>query len=88
VVGVSPGPVLTPALETYIRDVLSDGPLSDEEFAEAERRAAEKYFRVPLGRLGRPDEIAAFVALLVCPLGGFCNGTNVHLDGGSIGMIN
>jgi NAD(P)-dependent dehydrogenase (short-subunit alcohol dehydrogenase family) len=88
VVSVSPGPILTPALESFIRNVLNSGITSGLDFAEAERRAAREYFQVPLDRLGRPDEIAAVVAVLVSPFGGFCNGTNVHLDGGSIGTIN
>jgi 3-oxoacyl-[acyl-carrier protein] reductase len=84
---VSPGPVLTPSLEGFIRRVIcKDNPELD--FAEAERKAARDYFNVPLGRLGRPEEIAAIIAVLVSPLGGFCHGTNVHIDGGSIGVVN
>ncbi len=87
VVTVSPGPVLTPSLEGFIERVIRHGR-DDLDFAQAEAIAAKEYFNVPLGRLGRPEEVAALVTLLASPLGGFCNATNLHVDGGSIGTIN
>lgn len=87
VVTVSPGPILTPSLEGFIRNVVcKDQP--GISFAEAEKIAAKRYFNIPLGRLGRADEVAAIIATLASSMGGFCHGTNVHIDGGSIGMIN
>jgi 3-oxoacyl-[acyl-carrier protein] reductase len=38
--------------------------------------------QIPLGRMGAADEIAAQVALLASPRGGFTTGTNVVIDGG------
>ena len=38
--------------------------------------------QIPLGRMGRPDEVAATVAMLVSPRSGFTTGTNVVVDGG------
>ena len=36
---------------------------------------------IPLGRMGTADEVAAQVALLASPRGGFTSGTNVVIDG-------
>ena len=37
---------------------------------------------IPLGRMGTAEEVAAQVALLTSPLGGYTTGTNVVIDGG------
>ena len=37
---------------------------------------------VPLGRIGRPDEIAGLIALLVSESGSYITGTTLHVDGG------
>lgn len=42
--------------------------------------------KVPLGRLGRPEEIAALVAWLAGPESTFVTGQNIAADGGLIGM--
>jgi len=38
--------------------------------------------RIPLGRLGRPEEIAAFVAWLAGPENTYVSGQNIAIDGG------
>lgn len=38
--------------------------------------------RIPLGRLGKPDEIAAMIAFLVGPDGAYVTGQTLHVDGG------
>ncbi len=46
---------------------------------EAWQRAAAK---VPMGRIGTPDDAAAVIAFLLSPDAGFITGQTIHVDGG------
>lgn len=37
---------------------------------------------IPLGRVGRPEEVAALVVFLASTLGGYVTGSTLHVDGG------
>ncbi|MDH6219688.1 SDR family NAD(P)-dependent oxidoreductase [Streptomyces pseudovenezuelae] len=65
---VTPGPTDTPALSA-----LTPTP---EDF---KRQLAA---RVPLGRIGRPEEIAAAVAFLASDQSSFITGSSLYVDGG------
>ncbi|MGA7439576.1 MAG: SDR family oxidoreductase [Luteibacter sp.] len=68
---VSPGPVQTPLYGKLGMDT-----------AQLEATAAQIQAQVPLGRFGRPDEVASTVLHLSSPESGFIVGTEIVIDGG------
>jgi 3-oxoacyl-[acyl-carrier protein] reductase len=89
---ISPGLILTtaqtegdtPWLRTFARSQGWDDslPIEDLEALWAATRS------IPAGHAGRVQDIAAMVALLASPLGGFVNGANIRIDGGQNQAIN
>lgn len=53
----------------------------------AEAVTAESVTRVPVGRLGRPEEIGAAVAFLASEQAAFVTGTALRIDGGMIPIL-
>ena len=43
--------------------------------------------KIPVGRYGRPEDVAAAVAYLVSPRAGFTNGVNLVVDGGIVTRV-
>jgi NAD(P)-dependent dehydrogenase (short-subunit alcohol dehydrogenase family) len=68
---VCPGPIDTPMLQAEFATAAAPHLARQEEVAS-----------VPLGRLGRPEEIAAVVALLASPEAAFVTGAAWAVDGG------
>ncbi len=74
-------------------NVVSPGPIEFPGGSWAQRREDKPEFyqsirsRVPVGRLGRPEEVAAAVAFLASPVASFCVGTNLVVDGGFLSRV-
>ncbi|QEU92162.1 SDR family oxidoreductase [Streptomyces kanamyceticus] len=68
---ISPGPTDTPGLSGLAPDA--------EQAADLRRQLASQ---VPLGRLGRPEEIAAAVSFLASGESSFITGASLYADGG------
>ncbi len=70
---IAPGTVDTPFVEGY---------LEKYHHHEKEKVRAELNQRQPLGRLGRPDEIADLAVYISSPAAAFMTGSIVTIDGG------
>lgn len=70
---ICPGTVETPFVEGYLDKFHKD----NKEEIRAELRA-----RQPVGRLGRPDEVASMVRYLAADEAAFINGAAMAIDGG------
>jgi len=68
---------ICPGMVATSRAILSDDPTIDAG-AEIERRGQ----RVPVGRAGQPDDIAAAVAYFASEAASYVTGTTLALDGG------
>ena len=72
VVGVNPGPILTERLRMF-----------------TERRAGGRDLNevlskmTPLGRAGKPEEVADLIAFLASARAAFIHGANITIDGGA-----
>jgi len=65
-------------------NIVSPGPIMGEaQDAEQAAHISPMAARVPLGRLGTTDEVAAAVALLASDAGGFINGQMIQVNGGA-----
>lgn len=74
---VAPGSILTDRLK---HTMMSAGPGAPS----FEELMAQRVKEIPLGRIGKPEELAALVAFLASPLAGYITGTTIQVDGGVI----
>jgi 3-oxoacyl-[acyl-carrier protein] reductase len=84
---VSPGLIETPALKIWMDKVAQANGFGSD--MQATRQfILDKYLPQSVNRLGRPEDIAAMVALVASPMGDFINGANLRVDGGSVPSVN
>lgn len=69
---VAPGLILT----DRIKDTVPKG-------ADPETALKEKAKNIPLGRIGKPEELAAVVAFLASEQAAYVSGTTIQVDGGA-----
>jgi 3-oxoacyl-[acyl-carrier protein] reductase len=74
---VAPGLILTDRVKDSLPPVQPGGPGLEELLA---RRAKD----IPLGRIGKPEELAALVTFLASPLAGYITGATIQVDGGAV----
>jgi 3-oxoacyl-[acyl-carrier protein] reductase len=81
---VSPGTIHTAALDMAFRRAAAERGVTDPaaQWSDVERVALPVFAQVPLGRVGRMEEIADTVAFLASPLSGYITGVNLRIDGG------
>mgnify|MGYP003976634103 FL=1 len=65
-------------------NIISPGPIAGErKDAAMAAHIEEMASRVPVGRIGTPDEVAATVSLLTSEKGAFINGQMIQVNGGA-----
>jgi NAD(P)-dependent dehydrogenase (short-subunit alcohol dehydrogenase family) len=74
-VGINPGPILTERL------LKMRGALAPAAAGQAEDEAFRRM--TPLGRIGKPEEVADLVLFLASDRGAFIHGANISIDGGT-----
>ena len=79
---VCPGATATERLRELIKHQAERAGVSYEE---AEREFWVK--EIPMGRLGRPEELAALVAFLASERAGYITGTAIQVDGGAVRFV-
>lgn len=70
---INPGPIDTRMMQAI-----------DESVGALEEVRAKKFARIPLGRYGTPDEVAAMTAFLSSEDAGYCTGGSYLADGGAM----
>lgn len=74
---VAPGMILTDRLKHTMSPAGAGAPSFDDQVAQRTKE-------IPLGRIGKPEELAALVAFLASPLAGYITGATIPIDGGAI----
>ena len=85
---VSPGGVVTPAWDKYSKTLAKEHGWDHLSDAEIEGRIATELYELPVGRLGRVEDIAFAVCFVASPRGGNIHGANIRVDGGQVKSIN
>ena len=78
---ISPGVILTPSMQQMFVDRAD----SDSSWSDLEQSITADYAPNPVGRLGRPRDIADAVAFLASPRADYVNGATLRVDGGITG---
>jgi 3-oxoacyl-[acyl-carrier protein] reductase len=82
-VTVTPGPVMTKGFKELWYAQAKERNWG-ESWEEIEAGVVRDVLPNTVGRVGRVEEIAAVVALVASPLGGYINGANLRVDGGYV----
>ena len=83
---VSPGAIMTDVVRRLLTD-MAPAHGWGETWEQIEQAAARDFVPNDIGRLGRPEEIAAAVAYLAGPLADYISGATIRVDGGHIRSV-
>lgn len=80
---VSPGVILTPSMRSMF---MSRSENAGARWEDIEPAVTADYAPNPVGRLGRPDDIASAITFLASPLADYITGVELRVDGGITGV--
>jgi len=83
---VAPGAILAEAARPMLAQ-MAQAHNWGETWEEIERNVTQNMAPNDIGRLGRPEEIAAAVAYLASPLADYVSGATIRVDGGTIRSV-
>ena len=78
---ISPGFIETSGAHGMIVDIARGSGISEDA---ARQRIVEMLGGIPIGRPGRPEEVAELVAFLASDRGAFISGADYIVDGGTM----
>src|ERR1700752_2017226 len=78
---ISPGFIETTGAKGMIDDISRESGISEDA---ARQRIMEMLGGIPIGRTGRPEEVAELVAFLASDRGAFISGADYIIDGGTM----
>jgi NAD(P)-dependent dehydrogenase (short-subunit alcohol dehydrogenase family) len=81
VTAISPGFIETTGAKGMIADISIGSGISEDA---ARQRIMDMLGGIPMGRAGRPEEVAELVAFLASDRGAFISGVDYIIDGGTI----
>ncbi|MBD3885057.1 SDR family oxidoreductase [Phormidium tenue FACHB-886] len=81
---VAPGFIETSATKTRIEKIAAS---TGTNFETAKLKLTNSLGGIPIGRPGRPEEVAELVAFLVSDRASYINGTELVIDGGTIPTV-
>jgi NAD(P)-dependent dehydrogenase (short-subunit alcohol dehydrogenase family) len=81
---VSPGTIHSATLDARFREVAAERGLAERDapWNKIEQAVLPLFAQVPVGRVGRLEEIADAIAFLASPRAGYITGVNLRIDGG------
>jgi NAD(P)-dependent dehydrogenase (short-subunit alcohol dehydrogenase family) len=83
---VAPGAILVDSVRDLLTSIAPEHGWGTE-WSDIERHAAQDLVPNDVGRLGRPEEIAAAVGYLVSPAADYVSGATIRVDGGTIRSV-
>ena len=81
---ISPGFIETSGAHVMIRDISRGAGVSEEA---ARQRIMDMLGGIPVGRPGRPEEVAELVAFLASDRAAYISGVDYVIDGGTIPAV-